>query len=366
MFKKCLFLLITATVVLLLSGGCGFAEGGAGTHPLFKKGKSEQEKGNYVEAVKYFKRYLAVRPDSGKTHLLLATIYDENMDLQVDAIYHYQEFIRISRNSSEAQNVQKWIATARHKYYLKMKSKFNDPEEIAALQDELSVSDNKYQMVIEEKKKLLAFFDENKKNMMQLNTQNNILLAEKEKNEAELVIAQEKQKQLEADIKQLQARSSDELAKAKSDNETTNKNLASLKEQHKSLQAEMEKISLNKNYIPNNEGEKPVLKTPAASTAATIVKNVETPPAQEVTGSHVSPPAVAATPPVIDQGYQSEMQKIRFYTVKSGDTLTKISKQFYGTTKYYRMIMDENKLGADEENKMKPGAVLKIPPLKNN
>jgi nucleoid-associated protein YgaU len=63
---------------------------------------------------------------------------------------------------------------------------------------------------------------------------------------------------------------------------------------------------------------------------------------------------------------QSEMSKTHFYTVKNGDTLSKISKQFYGTTKYYRQIMDENKLGADAEKQMKPGVVLKIPPLKNN
>jgi nucleoid-associated protein YgaU len=262
--------------------------------------------------------------------------------------------------------VQKWIATAKHKYYLKMKSKFNDPEDIATLQDELSVIDNKYQMVLEEKKKLLAFFDENKKNMLQLNTQNNILLAEKEKNEAELVIAQGKQKQLEVDIKQLQARANDEMAKVKSDNEMTNKNFATLKEQHKSLQAEMERINQNKSYIPNNDGEKTVLKSPVTNAPTVITRKVETPPVREVTENPVPAPAVVATPATIDQGYQSEMQKIRFYTVKSGDTLTKISKQFYGTTKYYRMIMDENKLGADEENKMKPGAVLKIPPLKNN
>ena len=60
------------------------------------------------------------------------------------------------------------------------------------------------------------------------------------------------------------------------------------------------------------------------------------------------------------------MMKMRFYTVRSGDTLTKIAKQFYGASKYYKLIQDENKAELGSENKMMPGKVLKIPPLKNN
>jgi nucleoid-associated protein YgaU len=363
--NKFLFLPIFA-LLLMLAGGCDLADSKEGAHPLFKKGRMEQEKGNYAGAINYYKRYLAVRPNSGKTHLLLATIYDENMDSQVNAIYHYEEFIRISKNSNEAQNVRKWIATAKHKYYLKMKSTFNDPEDLASLQDELVSTNQKCAAMLEEKKKLMAFFEENKKNLLQLNTQNNILAAEKEKYEAELAISQEKLKQLDAYLKQYQEKTGDELAKAKAAGETAGKELALLKEQHRNLQLELEKSSRNKIGTATAEQTKTEPITMKTADSIQAQPKADKPIPQIAAESSTIQTQTAITTAPSDAISQSEMSKTHFYTVKNGDTLSKISKQFYGTTKYYRQIMDENKLGADAEKQMKPGVVLKIPPLKNN
>jgi len=50
------------------------------------------------------------------------------------------------------------------------------------------------------------------------------------------------------------------------------------------------------------------------------------------------------------------------HTVKSGDTLSQISKKYYGTDKKYMAIYKENKkVIGNDPNLIKPGQVLKIP-----
>jgi LysM repeat protein len=52
------------------------------------------------------------------------------------------------------------------------------------------------------------------------------------------------------------------------------------------------------------------------------------------------------------------------YTVQMGDTLTKISRKFYGDGKYYKKILDANKeLLPSEETPLLPGQELVIPRL---
>lgn len=49
------------------------------------------------------------------------------------------------------------------------------------------------------------------------------------------------------------------------------------------------------------------------------------------------------------------------YTVKKNDTLQKISKEFYGTTKKWNKIFEANKDTLKGPNKVYPGQVLNIP-----
>jgi len=52
---------------------------------------------------------------------------------------------------------------------------------------------------------------------------------------------------------------------------------------------------------------------------------------------------------------------IKEYTVQKGDTLQKISKKFYGTTKKWNKIYQANKDTLKGPNKVYPGQVLDIP-----
>ena len=51
----------------------------------------------------------------------------------------------------------------------------------------------------------------------------------------------------------------------------------------------------------------------------------------------------------------------RTYTVKSGDTLSKIAKDHLGDANSYMKIFDANKDQLTDPDKIKPGQVLKIP-----
>lgn len=49
------------------------------------------------------------------------------------------------------------------------------------------------------------------------------------------------------------------------------------------------------------------------------------------------------------------------YTVKSGDTLSKISQQFYGSANQYMKIFEANRDQLNDPNTIRPGQTLKIP-----
>jgi len=58
-----------------------------------------------------------------------------------------------------------------------------------------------------------------------------------------------------------------------------------------------------------------------------------------------------------------EAQMGQFYTVKSGDSLSKISKEFYGDPMKYTMIFEANKPMLSHPDKIYPGQTLRIPTL---
>ena len=53
----------------------------------------------------------------------------------------------------------------------------------------------------------------------------------------------------------------------------------------------------------------------------------------------------------------------QFHTVVSGDSLSKIAKEFYGDAMKYPVIFEANKPMLTHPDKIYPGQVLRIPPL---
>lgn len=98
-------------------------------------------------------------------------------------------------------------------------------------------------------------------------------------------------------------------------------------------------------------GEKMVLRGKAATQAEAekaIIAAGNTPGVAEVE-SHIE---VEETSPAAT-----------FYTVKSGDTLSKIAKEHYGDAGKYPVIFEANKPMLSNPDKIYPGQTLRIPPL---
>lgn len=98
-----------------------------------------------------------------------------------------------------------------------------------------------------------------------------------------------------------------------------------------------------------NEGERVVLRGKAKNRAEAekaIVAAGNTPGVGEVE-SHID--------------IEDEPAQANFYTVKSGDTLSKIAKEFYGDAMKYPVIFEANKPMLSDPDKIYPGQTLRIP-----
>ena len=65
--------------------------------------------------------------------------------------------------------------------------------------------------------------------------------------------------------------------------------------------------------------------------------------------------------PAQAQGASVSGGQQRTYTVKPGDSLSKISKQLYGNANEYMKIFEANRDVLSDPNKISPGQTLKIP-----
>ena len=57
-------------------------------------------------------------------------------------------------------------------------------------------------------------------------------------------------------------------------------------------------------------------------------------------------------------------EKYKYYTVQKNDTLQKISRKFYGTTRKWKLIYQENKDVIKNPDRVYPGLKIKVPQLK--
>ncbi len=98
-----------------------------------------------------------------------------------------------------------------------------------------------------------------------------------------------------------------------------------------------------------DDGDKVVLKGKATRAEAekAIVEAGNTPGVAEVE-SHIE---------IVDDAPEAQ-----FYTVQSGDTLSKIAKEFYGDAMKYPVIFEANKPMLSDPDKIYPGQALRIPP----
>ncbi len=64
-----------------------------------------------------------------------------------------------------------------------------------------------------------------------------------------------------------------------------------------------------------------------------------------------------------DLNVEEPAPEAQFYTVVSGDTLSKIAKEYYGNAMKYPVIFEANKPMLTDPDKIYPGQVLRIPAI---
>ena len=98
-----------------------------------------------------------------------------------------------------------------------------------------------------------------------------------------------------------------------------------------------------------HEGERIVLKGKAKTRAE----------AEKAIVAAGNTPGVGEVESQID--IEDEPEQSNFYTVKSGDTLSKIAKDFYGDAMKYPVIFEANTPMLSDPDKIYPGQTLRIP-----
>ena len=369
--KLLIHIFITAVLFLNLTG-CGLKNKDESSHPLFKRALKAQNSNELDLAIKYFNRYLSLNPESSKTHLKLASIYDENLDQPLRAVYHYERFLEYSPNSPEAESVKKWKEAALRKYYFKARRKFNDPEDVNMLQNTLFLTEqelkkNKFELkkIKSLQEKLIKYarqLRDNEKimkaklNSLQSAHQNTLDEMKKIREELkEKSAVKEEKKEVKKEVKENPAekveKKTEKLVEKKEEKKAEKTEVK--KEEKKVVKPEVKKEDKTevKKEVKKEKETKPLAIIPKAVPDAPPFVIKKTDKAKEETEIKVVKPEAE-----IDLDYQN-------YTVQKGDSLSSISRKFYGSAKYYKLIFEANREIIPSEKALRPGQVLKIPRL---
>ncbi|MDD5727127.1 MAG: LysM peptidoglycan-binding domain-containing protein [Victivallales bacterium] len=360
--------------------GCSFRNADENSHPLFIRAEKARKANEFELAAQYYNRYLGINPESSKTHLLLASLYDENLDLPLSAVYHYQRFLELAPNSPEAGNVEKWLAAAKKKYYNRARLEYNDPEDVAVLQNKLFIAGQELkkckfnlekQQILQQQlvvyaRKLKDSDQGLKLELARLNTAHEKTLSElqtvrqeckrlQRKQETETVKAEERSGTGPEPEKKANDTGSGNKAESVPGKETgTEKPAAAAAE--KSGLPETTETQVADAVKPAADGtEKPLTAAPVSGPETAAGRKGEPPPFRLNTGA-AGTTADTAT---------EKMDGERVYTVMKGDSLSSISRSFYGSSRYYKFIFDANRDVLPDETSLRPGQVLKIPVRKN-
>ena len=95
----------------------------------------------------------------------------------------------------------------------------------------------------------------------------------------------------------------------------------------------------------------------AAKVAASYLGNKEDEEQSPTSGQQTTATSAAS----VDTGLGSAATSVRTYTVASGDTLSKIAKQFYNDANQWPRIFDENRDILSNPDRISPGQHLRIP-----
>lgn len=319
-------ILLVAVFVLFLFGCTDNSD----NHPLLRKAAQSKRMGEYRNAEVCYKRYLAKNPGAAQIHLELAELYDEQLEEYLLAVYHYKEYLRLipDKDSRSAKNVRGFIERSERRYVNKSKR-----VKKVMLTDEAEIE----RMTAAYKKRLA---EEEKKLALELAE----LKKEAEKTEESTV-----SENVKADSAVVVEQTSENNV---ADSAVENKiEIKTSEKQSADSAVANDTVEVKKEEVAKVEGKK---QTPPAAE----VKKTEKKRAEVISDFSKLPEmkdvkTVAPAVPVKNE--------IKEYKIQRGDTFTHLSRKFYGSIRYYRQLMEYNKIS--NPNSLRVGKIIKVPPL---
>ena len=356
------------------------------SHPLYVKARKYLQENDFATAAKCFSQYLKLNPESAEAHKELGTIYDDRLKEPGVAIYHYRKFLEFApANHPDRVTVVSWIEASEHKYYLLLKDRYNDPNDLKSTRIRFEMSQEELTRIKSEaaqyRTRIGEYIDRIK--------QDNHFIARIKQQMAAL------QKETSAEVATLQQRLQEQqqqrVALDRAVVDARNVNLALQQEigRWKERAGNMEKaaVAALKEIENNQEATGPRRNDPAnrdvIEALLTQIRESDRTPqylaphtiAEGFEKTRPERPLVMTVPEVqpapLTQGERAAAAatvppaaaKVYYYTVKSGDTLSSISKKFYGGSRHYELIIEANKRTLPNPAALRPGQVLEIPAM---
>jgi len=369
---------IILAALLLLTGLCACQKHDA-SHPLFIRAQKLLLDNDFQEAAKCYSQYLELFPQSPDAHKAIGTIYDDRLKAPVLAIYHYRKFLEYApKNHPDRVTVTRWIETIEQKYYIQLKDRYNDP-------DDLKSTKVRFEIASEELAKLKPELEQYRSKLTEAQErikQDTYFIAKLKQQNAAMMKESAAARQTCDEQTQRSETLSKNLTEVKNINAILHQDVARLRDAAGRLKeaalASLKELENTRASFPPGpwrgvlpHQEDPVLVwlrtyeadplSPVAMAAA--LERTPTPQPTPLPGEEVKPvnPAAATAPAAA-----VHTQNGTTYTVRSGDTLSGISKKFYGSSRYTQRILDANKKALSDPTALRSGQVLEIPAANSN
>lgn len=296
-----------AAVVLGLAGCSGDALVDE-RNIYYIRGMKLREQKNHEEAAAAFETCLRLSPQSAQAHLQLALLYDEPLNDPLVAVYHYRRFLEMRPDDPNAEVAKEWAAKTEQKLLQRLQQ--------AAVYAAISQGGGA------------------------------------------------------APLPESAGASTRELALLARVQELTAAN--------EELRKRLEEPVIDPTLLPPASSAPAaaaptvIPSTPVAAAPAAVAPAVETPPATPAApgASGMASPAVAAPSPGLGVAARptggtppSPAGAARTHVVAQGDTLSNLSRRYYGAMSYWPQLKQANRDILGDKEDLKLGMRLRIPPL---
>ncbi|MBR2364425.1 MAG: LysM peptidoglycan-binding domain-containing protein [Lentisphaeria bacterium] len=275
------------------------------THPVFVKAGTAQNSGDYAEAARLYEEFLLVAPKSAETHMRLAALYGDNLDSPLKAIYHYEKVIELRPDdTANNENIRSFISASRRKLFEMLKKEYVDEEQETAVKLELA----KNQELVRKYREHIAEI------------------------RRRWTVQVEKWR---AYVKEVERRNSSRAAAT-----PAGKNTAAKTPSRSAVKKDA--VKKDKDTVKKDT----VKKAPAKAEVKTSAAKTKTAPENKS---------------VSNEKNAARLEVLGKHTVKKGETLHSISRKYYGSSRYYKLIAEANKGKLPANLGVRIGQVLVIP-----